>query len=56
MMTAKERQRIDRLESENAMLREQIAKHMRVYGDCLIEIIELRVKLDLIESALRGEA
>ena len=53
-MTSKERQKMQRLEVENAQLREQHAKSMRIYGDNLIEIIELRAKLELIESALRG--
>ena len=55
-MTAKDRQKMQRLEIESAQLREQHAKSMRIYGDNLMEIIELRAKLQLIESALRGEA
>ena len=31
-------------------------RHMRIYGDNLMEIIELKAKLELIESALRGDA
>lgn len=54
-MTAKEQQRMQRLEIENRELREQNAKHARIYGDNLMEIIELKAKLELIESALRGE-
>jgi len=53
-MTAKEAQRLQRLEIENRELREQHAKSMRIYGDNLMEIIELKAKLELIESALRG--
>ena len=56
MMTAKERQKMQRLEIENRELREQHTKHMRIYGDNLMEIIELKAKLELIESALRGDA
>lgn len=55
-MTAKERQKMQRLEIENRELREQHAKNMRIYGDNLMEIIELKAKLELIELALRGDA
>lgn len=54
MMTAKERQQMQRLEIENRELRHEIAKHMRIYGDNLVVIIELRAKLELVASALRG--
>lgn len=51
-MTAKERQRMQRLEIENRELREHQAKSMRIYSDCILEIIELRAKLELIQSAI----
>lgn len=54
-MTAKERQKMQRLEIENAELREKIAHHMRVYGDCLVTICEMRAKLMLVDSALHGD-
>ena len=41
-MTAKEQQRMRRLEIENAELREKITNHMRVYGQMLTEICEMR--------------
>ena len=44
-MTKKEQQQMRRLELENAALREQIAKHMRIYCDCLVEIVELHAAL-----------
>ena len=50
-MTAKERARIERLERENAMLREQNAKHIGVCGDLLVQIIELKARLDTIREA-----
>lgn len=53
-MTKNEAQKMQRLETENAMLRAQIGNHMRVYGDCLVEIIELKAKIELVESAIRG--
>lgn len=53
-MTAKELQKMQRLEIENHELRERIAKNMSVYGDQLILIIELKAKLDLVASALYG--
>ena len=54
-MTAKEQQRMNRLEIENRELREQHAKHIQVYGDNLIQIIELKSRLELIEYAVRGD-
>ncbi len=54
-MTAKEHTRLLRLEVENKQLREQIAKHLRIYGEQLSEICDMRVKLELIELAMRGD-
>lgn len=54
-MTSKELQRMRRLEIENAELKEKIGKHMRVYGDCLIEICEMRARLELCDLAINGE-
>lgn len=54
-MTAKEQQRMRRLEIENSELRDANKKHFDVHRDNLLEIIELRAKLALIESALRGD-
>jgi hypothetical protein len=53
-MTAKERQLIERLKIENMDLREAINKHLRIYGEQLVEIIELKAKLELIAQALEG--
>ena len=53
-MTAKESQKMRRLETENRELREKIANHMRVYGNQLVTICEMRAKLELIDSALHG--
>ncbi len=54
MMTAKERQQMQRLEIENRELRERHAKDMICIGDAFIANIELKAKLELIESAMRG--
>lgn len=54
-MTAKEAQRMQRLEAENKMLREEISKHMRIYSNTLCELIEAKAKLELVRSALEGE-
>jgi DNA-binding transcriptional regulator LsrR (DeoR family) len=54
-MTSKERQRMQRLEVENKMLREEIAKHMRIYGDTLCKLVDAQAKLDLVKSALEDE-
>lgn len=53
-MTAKERQRMQRLEIENAELRERVSKDMSVYSDNLIEIIELKATLELIRVAMEA--
>jgi hypothetical protein len=52
-MTAKERQQMQRLQIENAELRAAVANHMRIYGDNLIEIIELKATLELVKEALK---
>lgn len=53
-MTAKELQKMRRLEIENRELREKISQHMSVYRDQLVTICEMRAKLALIDSALHG--
>ncbi len=54
-MTAKELQKMQRLEAENRMLREEIAKHMRIYSNTLCELVEAKSKIELVKSALEGE-
>ena len=44
-----------RLEIENNALREKISRHMEVYGDQLIEIIELKATISLVQSAIDWE-
>lgn len=54
MMTAKEQQRMARLEIENRELRDQLSRHMEIYRNQLFEIVELRTKLELVEMAIGG--
>ena len=56
MMTAKEKQRMERLEIENRELREKCDKHVEIYREQLYEIVEMRAKLELIESVLQGDS
>lgn len=53
-MNARERAHVRRLELENAELREQIAKHIEVYRDQAIELIELRARVELLREILDG--
>lgn len=55
-MTAKERQRMQRLEIENRELRERVAKDAEVWRDQALELIELRARLELVRSVLEDEA
>lgn len=54
-MTKKEAQRMQRLEAENKRLREEIAKHLRIHGDTLCEMVKAKAKLELVQSALEDE-
>ena len=51
-MTAKERATLRRLELENQQLRETVARHIEVYRDQLIELIELRATVDLLRELI----
>lgn len=53
-MTKKEQLKMAKLESENRHLRDQNRKHLEVYGDCVVELINLRARLELIELAVNG--
>jgi hypothetical protein len=55
-VTAKERQRMMRLEIENAELRERVRKDMGVCADNLTKIIELKATLELIRVAMEDQA
>ena len=54
-MTAKEAQRMKRLEIENRELRAMLGQHTDVYRNQLFEIVEMRTKLQLIDMALHGD-
>ncbi|MCK0507963.1 hypothetical protein [Aromatoleum anaerobium] len=54
-MTRKEQARIARLETENAHLREQIARCLAVYREQLYELVDLRTQLDLVRAAIGVE-
>ena len=51
-VTAKERATLRRLELENQQLREKVGRHIEVYRDQLIELIELRATVDLLRELL----
>ena len=53
-MTAKEQQKLRRLEIENRELREKLDKNFQIYRDQLYLIVEMRAKLELIDLALHG--
>ena len=55
MMTAKERQQMQRLEIENRELRERVAKDAEVWRDQALELIDLRTQRELAILALRGD-
>lgn len=54
-MTTREHFRMKRLEIENRELRDKIANHMRVYGNMLVELAEMRAKLEMVDYALHGD-
>lgn len=49
-MTKAEQAKLRSLELENAELREWQATHLRVYGDMLAELVELRAQLQLLRE------
>jgi len=51
-MTAAERTRFARLERENIELRAKIAHHMRVYGDLVCEVCDLKARLAAVSYAI----
>ena len=53
-MTARERAYVRRLELENAQLRAQNDKHIDIYREQTVELIELRAKLDLLRAVANG--
>lgn len=53
-MTAKEAMKVRRLELENAELRRLNDRHISVFRDQAVELIELRAKLDLLRELING--
>lgn len=53
-LPAKVQNKIERLERENELLREEIAKQMRIYGDMLGELVTLKTRLEMIQKAVNG--
>lgn len=51
-MIAKEKKELLRLRVENAELKRQIENHFKVYRENSWEIVDLRIKIDLIKFAL----
>lgn len=51
-MTKKEQQKMRRLELENEHLRDEIEKQLRIYGENVFELIDLRAKIQLVREAL----
>lgn len=51
-LTASDRAKLRRLELENAELRQVNARHIDVYREQLVELIELRAKLQLMRELL----
>lgn len=54
-MTAKEHQRMQRLEIENRELRAALEHHRDVNRKMLYEIVGMKAKLELIDIALHGQ-
>ena len=52
-MTAKESAKLRRIEVENEELRIMNLKHIDVYRDQAMELIDLRTRLRLVEEALQ---
>jgi hypothetical protein len=54
-MTAKDRNRLRRLEIENEHLRAQVEKQSQIIRNNLYEIVDLKTTLDLVRAAITGE-
>lgn len=54
-MTKSEANRLRRLELENADLRSEMAKHLRIYGETLGELVTLRATVQLMRETLDSD-
>lgn len=48
------RRKIERLTTENELLRDEIRNHMRIYGDTLGELVTLKVQQEQAIRILQG--
>lgn len=55
-MNAREKAHVRRLELENDELRAKVARHIDVYRDQSLELIEMRAKLELLREIMEGDA
>lgn len=55
-MTTKEQAKLRRLELENEQLRQQHMRHIEVYRDQSIELIDLRAQIQLMREILQDGA
>ena len=53
-LPAAARLRIERLERENEELRAEIAKHMRIYGETLSELVTYKIRCEQAANVLKG--
>lgn len=51
-MTKKESMRMDMLIAENIRLRDEVNKHMRIYGDILGEVVSLRTRIETMREVM----
>lgn len=51
-ITAKERRELNYLRNENAELREQLSRHMRVYSDNLLVLVRYKAALQSLQEAV----
>lgn len=54
-MTAKERQHVQRLEIKNRELLAEIERQQEAYRKTVYELVDLKARLELVESALRND-
>jgi len=55
-MTKAEQSRLRRLELENAELRRMNDRHIKVFRDQALELIELRARLELLRELVNEDA
>lgn len=54
-MTKAEARRLRRMEIENADLRAEMAKHLRIYGETLGELVTLRATIELLREVMDSD-